>query len=56
MQQFWIADTITDVTEKSYFLSLIFQMQPMNQIACHKAVTSIEFMLTSNENIVTVVG
>ena len=48
MQQFWIVDTITDITEKSCFMSLMFWKQPMNQIAYHKVATS-------NENIVTAI-
>ena len=51
MQQFWIADTITDITEKSCFLSLMFQIQPMNQIAYLKVETSIENIVTAIENI-----
>ena len=41
MQQFWIANTITDITEKSCFISLMFQMQPMNQIVYRKVGTSM---------------
>ena len=53
MQQFWIADTIMAITEKSCFLSLIFWMQPLNQITYHKVATSIENIATAIENITT---
>ena len=42
--------------QKLCFLSLMFQMQPINQVFYNKVMTSVEFISTSIKNIVTAAG